>query len=351
MKLGIIGLEQSGKTTVFNALTGANKEVGTYGRSEEHIATISVPDERVDWLGKLYGKEKIVHAHIEFVDIPGNINDASDPKIVAAARETDALVYVARAFKNPNVPHPHETINPTRDFGYINLGLIMADMGLAAKRIEKIKALFHKTGKRKEDEMELAVLEKIMTKLEMEEEAREAELDEQEEKLVRSFQFLTLKPYLTVLNVSDEDLRSGETSSILSQLPYCIAIPANFEMEVQRLKESERATFLEDVGEKELSINDFIRKAYETLGLISFFTIGKEEVRAWTIPKGTTAHAAAGKIHTDMERGFIRAEVFAYNELKTLGSEQEVRHAGKCRLEGKEYIVQDGDILFIKFNV
>ncbi|MGD2279396.1 MAG: 50S ribosome-binding GTPase, partial [Candidatus Omnitrophota bacterium] len=180
MKLGIIGLEQSGKTTVFNALTGSDKEVGTYGKADAHIAIVSVPDERVAWLGKLYGREKIVHAQIEFVDIPGSINDASDHRIVAAARETDALVYVVRAFENPNVPHPHETVNPLRDFGYINLGLIMADMSIASKRIEKIKATFQKMGKRKEDELELAVLEKIMAKLEVEEEAREAELEEQE---------------------------------------------------------------------------------------------------------------------------------------------------------------------------
>ncbi|MFQ5953271.1 MAG: DUF933 domain-containing protein, partial [Candidatus Omnitrophota bacterium] len=261
------------------------------------------------------------------------------------------LVYVIRAFENPNVPHPHETINPLRDFGYINMGLIMADMSITAKRIERIKAMFQKTGKKKEDELEMAVLEKIMEKFEVEEEAREAELDEQEEKLVRSFQFLTLKPYMTVLNISEEDLKTEETSKIVSQLPDCIAIPANFEMEVERLEESERAAFLKDIGEEELSVNSFIKKAYETLGLISFFTVGKDEVRAWTIPKGTTAHSAAGKIHTDMERGFIRAEVFSYDDLKAGGSEQEVKHAGKFRLEGKDYIVQDGDILFIKFNV
>jgi GTP-binding protein YchF len=351
MKLGIIGLEQSGKTTVFNALTGANKEVGTYGKIEAHIATIVVPDERVDWLGEFYKREKIVHAHIEFIDIPGNINDSSDPKIIAAARETDALIYVIRAFENPNVPHPHETINPMRDYGYINMGLIMADMSLAEKRIEKLKAQFQKLGKKKEDELELAILEKIMAQLEMEEPASEIELSEQEEKLIRSFQLLTLKPSLVLLNVSEEGIKTEETLNLLKQLPNSMALCADLETELQRIEEADRMDYMKDIGMKELSLNSFIRKANETLGLISFFTVGKNEVRAWTIPKGTPAHAAAGKIHTDMERGFIRAEVFSYEELKEAGDEQAIKHAGKLRLEGKDYIVQDGDILFIKFNV
>ncbi|MGB3241446.1 MAG: redox-regulated ATPase YchF [Candidatus Omnitrophota bacterium] len=351
MKLGIIGLEQSGKTTVFNALTGANKEVGTYGKIEAHIATINVPDERVDWLGEFYKREKTVHAHIEFIDIPGSINDTSDPKIVAAARETDALVYVVRVFENPNVPHPHETVNPLRDYGYITMGLIMADMSLAENRIEKIKTTFQKAGKKKEDELELAVLEKIMAQFEVEEPASETELTDQEKKLVSSFQFMTLKPSLALLNISEDALKAKETTGLLAQVPNSMAMCADLEAELRRLEETDRNAYMKNIGMEDLSLDSFIRKAQDTLGLISFFTVGKNEVRAWTIPRGTPAHAAAGKIHTDMERGFIRAEVFSYEDLKTLGDEQSIRHAGKFRLEGKDYIVQDGDILFIKFNV
>lgn len=351
MKLGIIGLERSGKTTVFNALTGANKEVGTYGKIESHIAMIKVPDERLNWLTELYSPKKTVHADIEFIDIPGSINDSSDPKIVAVAHEVNALVYVIRSFENPNVPHPHEKIDPLKDFGYINMGLLVADMTLAEKRIEKLKKAAGKGAVPPEEELELTVLEKIMVKLEVEEPIADAELNDQEEKAVRSFQFLTLKPFLTLLNVSDNALHSDDTVKYVSELPSCMAMCANIEMEIQTLDESDRKAFLDDLGIKELSLNSFIRNAYKTLGLISFFTVGEDEVRAWTVPDGTTAHAAAGKIHTDLERGFIRAEVFAFDDLKRLGSEREIKNAGLLRLEGKDYIVKDGDVLFIKFNV
>ncbi len=187
--------------------------------------------------------------------------------------------------------------------------------------------------------------------LEMEEAASEVELNEHEEKLIRSFQFMTLKPILALLNVSEDGLKTKETSDLLAQLPNSMAMCADLEMELRRLDEADREAYMKDIGMKELSLNSFIVKAQEILGLISFFTVGKNEVRAWTIPKGTSAHAAAGKIHTDMERGFIRAETFSYDDLKTFGDEQAIKHAGKFRLEGKDYIVQDGDILFIKFNV
>ncbi len=352
MKLGIIGLEQSGKTTVFNALTGSDKEVGTYGKLECHIATVKVPDERLDEIAKIYGREKAVHADIEFVDIPGSINDSSDPKIVATAREVDALVYVIRAFDNPNVPHPHETVNPLRDLGYIDMGLIVADMVIAEKRIERLEASVKKaTDKLKEEKQELEVLKKIMTQLEAEEPASEASLEPEEEKIIRSFQLLTLKPYITLLNVNDDALKGEKTDRSVAGLPNCIAMCANLEMEIQRLEEKDRKPFLDDLGIKELSLHAFIRQAYETLGLISFFTIAEHEVRAWTIPKGTAAVHAAGKIHSDMERGFIRAEVFSYDDLKAAGSEREAKNAGHMRLEGKDYEVRDGDIIHVKFNV
>ncbi len=351
MKLGIIGLEQSGKTTVFNALTGADKEVGTFGKIEAHISMVKVPDERLDWLEKVYHPQRTVHADIEFVDIPGSINDSSDPKILAAAHEVDALVFVVRAFKNPNVPHPLGGNDPFRDFEQIKIGLIVADMSKAEKRIEKLKKSVEKGAAPQEEKLELSVLEKIMEKLENERPASEAELSEQEEKAVRSFQFLTLKPYLSLLNVSENAVRSEETAKSTEKLPHCMAISANIEMEIQRLEEKDRKAFLDDLEIKELSVNSFIKKAYNALGLISFFTVHGEEVRAWTIRRGTTAVEAAGKVHTDMQRGFIRAEVFSFEDLKAAGSEKEARHAGHFRPEGKDYVVQDGDILTIKFHV
>ena len=352
MKLGIIGLEQAGKTTVFNALTGAHKEVGTFGKIEAHIAMVKVPDERIDWLSSLYNPKKTVYADIEFVDIPGSINDSSDAKIVAAAREVDALVFVVRAFDNPNVPHPLGSVDPLRDIEQIKTGLVIADMAPAEKRIERLKVTTTKpTEKQKDEKLELASLRKIMEKLENEKPASEVQLSEQEEKAIRSFQFLTLKPFFVLLNVSDNAIRSADTGKMVARAPGAMAMCANIEAEIRQLDDQDRQAFLDDLGIKELSLNSFIRKAYETLGLISFFTVGEDEVRAWTIHKGTHAVAAAGKIHSDLERGFIRAEVFSYDDLKAAGSEVGAKQAGKFRLEGKDYIVKDGDIVNIKFSV
>jgi len=349
MKLAMIGLEQSGKTTVFKALTGSNKEVGTFGKIDATIAMVKVPDERIEWLTALYEPKKTVYADIEFVDIPGSINDSADPKIIAAAREADALVYVIRTFENENVLHPLDDINPARDFEQINLGLLVADMAIAEKRIKRLKvSVLKPTDKQEEEKAELAALEKIMTKLEAEKPVSEAELTDMEEKSIRSFQFLTLKPHFTLLNVSENQLSSKEVEE---KIPNSISMCANIEMEIRGLEEEDRDMFLQELGIKELSLNAFIRKAYDTLGLVSFFTVGKDEVRAWTINRETCALHAAGKIHSDLERGFIRAEVFSYNDLRELGAEREVKNAGKLRLEGKGYIVQDADILNIKFNV
>lgn len=351
MKLAIIGLEQSGKTTVFNALTGSDKEVGSFGKIEAHISMVKVPDDRIDWLSSLYNPKKTIYADIEFLDIPGSINDSSDPKIVAAARESEALIFVIRAFENEEVLHPLDTLDPTRDFEQIKIGLMVADMSIAEKRIERLKKVVDKGAGTPDDKLELSAIEKIMAELENERPASSAQLTDPEEKAIRSFQFLTLKPYLVLLNVSDDSLNSEETKTLTANLPNCMAMCANIEMEIRQLEETDRKAFLDDLGIEELSLNTFIRTAYSTLGLISFFTVGEDEVRAWTIPAGTPAHTAAGKIHSDLERGFIRAEVFSYEELKAAGSEREVKNAGKFRLEGKEYTVQDGDIISIKFNV
>ena len=247
------------------------------------------------------------------------------------------------------LPISLDDINPSRDFEQINLGLLVADMAIAEKRIERLKVSVHKpTDKQEEEKTELAALEKVMAKLEEEKPVSEAELTDLEEKSIRSFQFLTLKLHFTLLNVSEDQLASKETEA---NIPDSMSMCANIEMEIRGLEEEDRDMFLQELGIKELSLNTFIRKAYKTLGLVSFFTVGKDEVRAWTINRGTCALRAAGKIHSDLERGFIRAEVFSYNDLRELGVEREVKNAGKMRLEGKDYAVQDADILNIKFNV
>lgn len=350
MKIGIIGLERSGKTTVFNALTGANKAVGTYGKLDTNIAMVKVPDDRMDWLIDTYKPKKTVYADIEFVDIPGGINDSADPKIVAAARETDSLVFVIRSFENPGVDHPNGNIDPVKDLGSIETGLTVADMVVAEKRLERLRKTAGK-GASCEEKEELAVLEKVMAQLELDKPLSSLPLTGAEEKAIRSFQFLTLKPSMILLNVSDKGLHSPETLSIAAGIDNCMPMCANTEMEIQTLDVGDRQAFLDDLGIKELTLNEFIRRAYSTLGLISFFTAGENEVHAWTIKKGATALAAAGKIHSDLERGFIRAEVFHYDDLRSLGSEREVKNAGKFRLEGKDYIVKDGDVLVIKFSV
>lgn len=351
MKLGIIGLEKSGKTTVFNALTGSDKAVDSFGKIEANIAVVKVPDNRLDWLSDLYDPKKTVHTSIQFVDIPGSINDSSDPKIVAAAREVDALVFVIRTFKDPEVLHPEGSIDPLRDHDQIRTGLALADMVIAEKRMEKLDKAVSKNIATPDEKTEHEVLKKIMAVLEDDKPATEAGLTEQEEKAVRSFQFLTLKPVMSIINVSDNELGSEETLAFEKKIPDCMPVCANIETEILKLDEEDRKVFLQDIGLEEPSINPFIRKAYSTLGLISFFTVGKDEVRAWTIRAGLKAPQAAGKIHTDLERGFIRAEVFSFKELKEAGSERELKKAGKIRLEGKDYIVRDGDILNIKFSV
>lgn len=351
MKLGIIGLEQSGKSTVFNALTGADEEVSSFGKVEAHISVVKVPDERIDWLQGLYKPKKTVYADIEFVDIPGSINDSSDAKIVAAAREVEALVFVLRAFDNPAVLHPLGSNDPHRDLDQIKVGLIIADMSIAEKRIEKLNKTVSNGAATTEENLEFKALKKIMEKLENELPASEADLTIHEEKIIRSFRFLTQKPFLMLLNVSEGALKNDTAETAASELPGCMAMCASAEMEIRSLEEEDRKEFLEDLGLKELSLNAFIMNAYKTLGLISFFTVGEDEVRAWTIKKDLPAVQAAGKIHSDLERGFIRAEVFSYADLKSFGSEKEVKSAGNFRQEGKEYLVLDGDILNIKFNV
>ena len=258
MKLAMIGLEQSGKTTVFNALTGSDKEVGSYGKFDATISVVKVPDERIDFLTSLYEPKKTVFADIDFIDIPGSINDSADPKIIAAAREADALVFVIRSFDDENVLHPLDTIDPLRDFERIKTGLIVADMVIAEKRIERLKVTVNKPSvKQEEDKLELAALQKIMEQLESENPASAASLNSLEDKSIKSFQFLTLKPYMTLLNVSENDVSSPKTLDLVKNIPDCLSMCAGIEMEIRSLPPEDREVFLEELGLKELSLEFF----------------------------------------------------------------------------------------------
>ncbi|NLY53506.1 MAG: redox-regulated ATPase YchF [Firmicutes bacterium] len=359
---GIVGLPTVGKTTLFNLLTGAQVQKSQYfsGRVDANVGIARVPDNRIDFLSSLYQPKKTTYAQIEVIDLPGLVRGASEGQGVGNAfldgvRKVDALVQVVRAFRNDDVLHVEESIDPVRDMETINFELLMADLDFVDKRISRIRA-----GKKitPEQKQELAVLEKCMAHLEQEQPFSTLALTEEERAALQNYTFLTNKPMLVVVNLDEEqfmardypgrqELLASASAKGLSVIELCVEI----EEEISLLEPADRDMFFAELGISEPAINRVMRVAYETLGLISFFTVGSDEVKAWTIRKGTTAKKAAGEIHSDLERGFIRAEVIKYDDLETLGSEAQVKAAGKASLEGKDYVVQDGDILHIRFNV
>lgn len=351
MRTAIIGLERSGKTSVFNALTGQNKKVDTFGKIEADIAVVKVPDTRVDFLLKTYQPKKMQLAEIEFLDIPGSINNSSDAKILGCAREADAFCMVLRDFENDLVPGRPGGNDPEKDLEEIVTGLILADMAVCEKRIEALIKSRNKASFGDSEEKELVALKKVYSTLENTLPAKEASLSENEEKILRSFQLLTLKNHLEILNVSEKNINSSAAEAKLKKMPGAILMCAKLESELQELSEEDRKEFMRDLEMEQLSIGSFIKKAYSSLGLISFFTAGEKEVKVWTVKKGSSALQAAGKIHSDIARGFIQAEIFNWDDLKKYGSEKEIKRKGLLRTEGKEYEVKDGDILNIKFNV
>lgn len=360
MKLGLVGLPASGKTTIFNLLTGADEATDVFGggRPEARIGMALVPDRRIDRLAALYRPRRTVHAQIECLDLPGLSTGASREgrnQFLSAARNVDALVQVVRAFRNDQVPHVLGEIDPGRDLELLQTELFLADLGVVEKRIERLR-----TGKKpsKENQLELAALEKILPVLEGEGRVADAPLTAEERDQLRGFAFLTERPVLVVVNLDEEQFRAGHhpgedrvrAYAARSRMPV-LPLSARIELEIDRLAPEDRAEFLSDLGADQSGIDRLARAAYDLLGLISFFTVGEDEVKAWTIARGTNARHAAGKIHSDIERGFIRAEVVKYRDLEELGSMAKVREKGLFHLEGKEYIVQDGDIINFRFNV
>ena len=365
MKLGITGLPNVGKTTLYNALTNADAESASYPYSTltANTGVVQVPDRRLDYLSAMYLPKKTTPATIEFVDIAGLARGASrgeglGNKFLSYIRMTDALIHVVRCFDDPNVAHVEGGADPARDVEIIDLELILADVDVVQRRIEKSK----KAAKGDKKYLhEAALFESVLEHLDGGSPARSMEFTPEDMSLIRTSDLISLKPVIYVANMGEADFSSQERESnayfrAVKELAdaegaAALAICAKTEQEIAGLPEEDKALFLADLGIGESGLNRLIRQSYFLLGLISFLTTGSDEVRAWTITSGTKAQRAAGKIHSDIERGFIRAEIVAFDDLESAGSMAAARDAGRVRLEGKEYIMQDGDVVNFRFNV
>jgi GTP-binding protein YchF len=361
LKIAIIGLANSGKTTIFNALTGMNLETTPYPTvvPEPHLGVVKVPDERVERLSDIYCPKKKTYATVEYIDYIGLTKGDMEQnrKVFDLIKDADAVVHVVRAFVDEAVVHPLGAIDPARDAETVELEMVFGDLELVEKRLERMEEGMKKG--RKPDEEEKKLLLKCKEILESEKPLRNETFPEEEQKSMRHLQFMSIKPVVVVLNADERERDTENTRAALAGLEAIftggqvrvLALCGKIEMEIAQLPDEEAAAFLEDLGVSEPALNRLVRVSYDLLGLISFLTSGEDEVRAWTIHKGTNAQRAAGKIHSDIERGFIRAEVVSYDDFISLGSMQAVREKGLFRLEGKTYEVRDGDIINFRFNV
>ena len=364
MKLGIVGLPNVGKSTLFNAITQAGAQSANYPfcTIEPNVGIVSVPDTRLDVLAKMYDTEKVTPATIEFVDIAGLVKGASrgeglGNKFLSHIREVDAIIHVVRCFEDPNIIHVDGSVSPLRDIETINLELIFADLEMVDKRYERVA----KTARNdKKYAAEADLLKRIKDVLEAGKPARTLEYSDEDKEILKEIALLTLKPVIYAANVSEDDFANGiENNEMVKEVTEfaktekseVLPISAKIEEDISQLEPEEKQLFLEEINLSQSGLDRLIQKSYALLGLISYLTAGKPEVRAWTITEGTKAPQAAGKIHTDFERGFIRAEVIAYDDLIANGSMAAAKEKGLVRSEGKDYVVKDGDIILFRFNV
>jgi hypothetical protein len=366
MQIAIVGLAGSGKTTVFNTLTRGHAETGGFGGVTLNVGVVKVPDPRLETLAAIFKPKKIVQADVTYVDLPapppsseGHIGTEELPADhLGRLRDSDALLHVARAFEDPANPHPDGSVEPVRDVERLDLEFLMADLAMTERRIERLKtSARHGTpAEREAAEREDVVLRRIQAGLEAGKPIRDLGLDLDDEKAIRGFRFLTQKPVLVLLNVGEGDIAGAPalvervSAAYTHDHALVAALSAKIEMELGELEPDEATVFMEELGIAESGLDRVIALSYQLLGLVSFLTAGPDEVRAWPIPDGSTAVDAAGAIHTDLARGFIRAETVHYDDLVTLGSMAEARKAGRLRSEGKTYRVRDGDVLEILFS-